>query len=200
MKIDDNYKNKDGAEKQKILFFYVLFSLSVSAVFIPNLALSVFSGFIPNIITTTLFAFLISIVILIMIYSEIGKSEEDSLLENHLIHMTRTFWKTSLLFFYFSNISMLYLFLMLDYAPLQTCFNYIQSNVMTIASSANMDMFEAIANLCEKPFYEENTLHLYITAFLAFGIAFIVYLWKTGCGLLSVVNGKVIVPYESIKR
>lgn len=199
MNYDEDIENTKK-ERQKILFFYVLFSLSVSAIFIPNLAISVFSGLIPNIITTTLFAFLIALVILISIYFEKGKSEEDSLLENHLIHMIRTFWKTSLLFFYLSNISMIYLFLMLDYAPLEPCMDFIQNNVMSIASNANMEMFEAVSDLCEEPFYKTNALHLYITAFLSFGIAFIIYLWKTGCGLLCVVNNKIIVPYESIKR
>ncbi len=195
MQSDDRQK-----EKNKILFLYLIFSLSVSTVFVPNLALSVFAGLIPNILATTIFAIMVTICILAGLYSVRTNAEEDSLLENHTTYIIRVFWRTNLFLFYFSNISIIYMILMVDYSPLKPCVGYIEDHILSMIFEGKLDELKQILSFCEKPFLEKNQFHLYITAFIAFGPAFLYYSLRSLKGSLLTIAGKIVIPYKQIKR
>ncbi|MGH1402642.1 MAG: hypothetical protein ACRBDL_00205 [Alphaproteobacteria bacterium] len=187
-------------EKNKILFLYFIFSLSISTVFIPNLALSVFAQLIPNILGTTIFAVMVTICILAGLYSVRSNAEEDSLLENHTTYIIRIFWRTNLFLFYFSNISIIYIILMVDYSPLKPCIGYIEDHIISMILDGKLEELKQILSFCEKPFLEKNQFHLYITAFIAFGPAFLYYALRSLRGSLLTIAEKIVIPYAKIKR
>ena len=167
-------------EKKKIILLYLIFSLSVFAIFMPS----------PH---TSVFAIMITSCILSGLYSIRNNAEEDSLTENHMGYLIYTFWRTMLYIFFFSFIGSIYFVIMLNYEPIKPCYAYLEKHMGAMIQHGNFGSIAKVLNLCKEGFLAKNRTHIYVACLVSFGPSFAYYTFH-------VIRGGVLVIHENIAR
>lgn len=151
-------------ERKKIVAVYIFFFVSFFALFSPNLIVS-------------LFATLLVICTLSVAYSIRSKADEDSLTENHMTLLIRTFWRTNLYLIFTISAAAIYLVIFLDYSPIYPCISYIESNALSLAQSDDTTALMNLFTPCTKPFMQANGQNVILSAFIAFApiVLYLIY-------------------------
>jgi len=170
-----NIISNQKIERQKIIVMYIIFFLSFSLALIPVSAASVF-------------AIMICVCTLSTIYSFRMNSEEDSLLENHMTFLIRTFWRANLYLLITSFVGILFLLVSIDYQPLSPCINTISSTLQR----GNFSLLSKILGVCNSIFIEKNWFNIKITAFIAFFPVLLYLLVRCVKGWALIIQYKMI--------
>lgn len=169
----------NAREKTHILLMYVIFFLSVPLIFLPSAYAS-------------LIGFLVCVFILIGIYSVRSKAEEDSLTENHMTYLIKTFWRANLFFFYALIVSAIYLCLFANYDKVAPCIFILPDRLVDAAMQMDFRSMNKLLDSCLQTFAASNQKHLVVTAIIAFLPLGSYLLFRYLQGWLCAVKGKLI--------
>ncbi len=170
-----NIISNQKLERQKIIVMYIIFFLSFSLALIPVSAASVF-------------AIMICVCTLSTIYSFRMNSEEDSLLENHMTFLIRTFWRANLYLLITSFVGILFLLVSIDYQPLGPCIDTISGTLQR----GNFSLLSKILGVCNSIFIEKNWFNIKITAFIAFSPVLLYLLVRCVKGWALIIQYKMV--------
>ncbi len=170
-----NIISNQKLERQKIIVMYIIFFLSFSLALIPVSAASVF-------------AIMICVCTLSTIYSFRMNSEEDSLLENHMTFLIRTFWRANLYLLITSFVGILFLLVSIDYQPLGPCIDTISGTLQR----GHFSQLPKILGVCNSIFIEKNWFNIKITAFIAFSPVLLYLLVRCVKGWALIIQYKMV--------
>ncbi len=165
--------------QRKILFFYGLFFSSLIVSLIPFSIASIFT-------------LMICVCTLAGIYSVRSTAEEDSLLESHMTHLIKTFWRVNLYLVLTTVFGLLYVALFADYQPLRPCLNTFQRHIVYISENLSAKLLDKVFKGCKATFLEKNYNHLIITAIIAFGPILFYLLRRCIKGVILIKNNQHI--------
>ncbi len=166
-------------EKRKILILYVVFFISFLAAIIP-------------ISVASIFATMICICTLSIIYSIRSNAEEDSLADNHMTYLIRTFWRANLYLIIMFFLAATYLLIFADYIPLHPCIRHIENHFLHLARHGDLQQFASGFAPCQKDFFLNNQRHLIISALIAFSPTLVYLLLRCLRGWVLVVQNKLV--------
>ena len=170
-----NVVTKNERERSQLVGLYMLFFFSLFITVIPVTPASVFS-------------FMLSVCTIAGLYSIRLKTEEDSLLENHMTFMIRTFWRSFLVFLSGAFIGLLFLLASLDYTPIAPCgevfFNALNRFAFTTMAKT--------IDICGELLYEENVRNFTITALIAFSPVLLYLVYRCVIGWVALMQHKLI--------
>lgn len=157
-----------------LLFLYITFCTSLLCAVVPISSASVF-------------ALMICICILAAIYTYRvrGKKAKNKIVIAHTSYMISTFWRAIILIAITSFIGLLYMLVMVDYEPLETC----TRSMLAAINSGHMRTLQRILNVCGELIIEKNRLNLHIAGFIAFLPIFLYVLWRC-------VRGSVLLAFS----
>ncbi len=168
-----------NSEHKKILLYYGLLHGTFYAMFLPFLNVS----FLASVGLIFLIFFL---------YAARSKADEDSLLENHLSYLIKSFWKGNIFLVLFFAIGGVFLSLTMDYAPIMPCLDYVMNNAMSLAQKNDLSTVIEIFKPCEKQFLAKNMGQLIATGTIAF-IPSLAYLsYRLVYGLIVLRKNRLI--------
>ncbi len=141
------------SERKKILILYILFFGTLVIGFITP----------PTAAALSLMA---CILILAGIYSFRAQAKKDSLTENHMTFLIRTFWRANLYLVYSTFLGVIYLLVMTDYSAFNPCVSFAMDRWTYVAMNWGPKEFSALFSQCTKPFMRDNTINLVIGIFM----------------------------------
>ncbi len=170
---------KNEKEKRKILVLYTIFFGSFFIAIIP-------------ISIASIFAAMICVCTLSIIYAIRSNSEEDSLAENHMTYLIRTFWRANLYLFIMMFFAFTYLTVFADYIPILPCIKYMENNFYFLARQANTQQLLSIFTPCKEEFFKHNQTHLRVSEFIAFSPTLVYLFLRCLKGWILVVQNKLV--------
>ncbi len=150
------------------------------------LFLSMLAAFVPVSIAS-IFAAMICVCALAGVYSIRSNAEEDSITENHMTFLIRTFWWANLYLLISTMLAGIYLAAFADYSSLTPCVSYINNHLAAILNNGDMGRIEKIMKPCGEAFYNGNQQHVIITLLLALApvLTYLMYRCSLGCFFLK---------------
>lgn len=170
---------KNNQNRNKILTLYFIFFISFMITLVP------FS-------IASIFAFMICVCTLSVIYSIRSRAEEDSVLENQMTLLIRTFWRANLYLLISFTFGLGYLMFCADYLPLKPCLAYIERHGVSILMNNTESRLMRIISSCQKPFLAQNFMHLVISGSIAFAPILGYLFYRIAMGILALLNNKLI--------
>lgn len=166
-------------EKTKILSLYGVFFISFMITMVPLTLISIFT-------------FMICICTLAMIYAIRMNAEEDSLLENHMMYLIYTFWRSCLYGVIFLGASVIYLLIFSDYLPLKPCLNFVLNDMGYMLGNGSFHSVGKILKACPALFFERNESTLLISGIIAFGPIFLYLCFRSIQGIIAVIDNRCL--------
>ncbi len=146
-----------------LLFLYIIFCASSLSALVPISSASVF-------------ALMICICILAAIYTYRvrGHKGKNTIVIAHTSYIITTFWRAIILLCITSFIGLLYMLVMVDYAPLEKC----TSPMISAFNKGHFQALQKILDFCSELIVEKNRLNLRVVGFIAFFPVFLYVLWR----------------------
>ncbi len=168
--MEDHISQKD---KRIIYSSYIFLFLSMFATLIPINIASVFS-------------LMICVCTLAAIYSVRSNAEEDSILENHMTFLIRTFWRANLYLLISIMLAGIYIAMFADYSAITPCVSYINDHLATIIENSDISRIKKIMEPCSNAFYNNNKHYVMVTILLALLplLTYLIYRCFFGCVFL----------------
>ena len=168
--------NEKDKRKTKTLFFLYFGSL--------------FAAFIPLTIAS-LFAAMICICVVATLYATKSNAEEDSLTENHMKFMIRTFWRANLYVLICAIFAVIFILVAADYSSLSPCIRALDNFLINAANTANLSKIQALAELCEKSFIKDNLKQMITAGVVALGPTLLYLIVQCLKGWNMIANDKI---------
>ncbi len=179
-----NIRLSHEQQQKKIIFYYVFFFASLIIAIIPFTIASIFS-------------FMICICTLSGLYSTRSIAEEDSLIENQMTFLIRTFWRVNLYLIFTGVFALLYMAFFAEYSSLKPCVNTFNRHFTYISNNFSIEIMDKVSKGCRGNFIKDNYNHLIITALIAFG-PILFYLLKRCITGLMFVRANILIPDEKL--
>lgn len=165
--------SEEKKDRQIILQAYAMFFVSILANFYPV-------GIVG------LIGFFLFIGFMIYVYYYRKKSEDNSLVQNHMIYLIRTLWVGSVYLIIFIVAAALYMAPELDLKV----YHWLASGSYTPTSPQEVDVII-------KNFVSDNTPLLYYGALIAFGVPLVFFFWRMINGVFRASKGYRIANVRS---
>jgi len=161
--------------EKKILIYYGVFFSSFCVAVIPFTVASVF-------------ALMICSCILAAIYIERAKSDQGTLLYNHMTFLIRSFWRGNFYLLMCLSLALIYILLTANYETFGICIDAILSAINT----GRFGKVGSLVHACEILFLEENANHLKTAAVIAFAPIVVYLLFRCVYGWMHGKHKKLI--------
>lgn len=170
-------------QSRTILIVYFIFFASFIVALVP---LSIAS----------IFALMICVCTLAVIYSIRSRAEEDSITENQMTFLIRTFWRTNLYLVITCALGGGYLVTFADYLPLKPCTDYFERYFLSIANNMSLEKLVIIFSKCEGDFTQSNWKHLMISMTIVICPALSYMIYRITKGTHAVFNNSLIPQHK----
>lgn len=168
LKSDNEIPDKIGYfpdERSRVLTLYLVFFGSILLLFVPS-------------IYGALIGLFVCLMTLVGIHSVRSNAEEDSLTQNHMTFLIRTFWRTNLFLLYSAIVSSVYLVLFAEYKNIGNCMVTLPDLFVDAVNYMNFNNFNKAINYCGVKFEKDNSLHVIITLSIALGPSAFYLIWR----------------------
>jgi|GEM_PF-5647002 len=171
----EKQKQASGSEGFLLLLFYITFCTSFLCAVTPLSSASVFSLMICICVLSAIYTYRVR-----------GKRARNKLVIAHTTYMIRTFWRANILLAITSFIGLLYMLVIVNYEPFDTCTNAILNTV----NKGHTEAIYKILKICGNLIIEKNKINLQIAGIIAFSPVFVYVLWHCVSGSMLLAFGK----------
>jgi uncharacterized membrane protein len=169
-----NEKKKLMKEEKTVLRVYAALSASIVMTFIPSIAFAIFS-------------LLLFCGVLIAAYILKSKSEDESLLYNHMSYVIKTIWVGSLFATVAVVVGSFYMYNSMDHSPMMPC---IDSIISSGAAPMSNEYLYQLFQPCIDNFMDKNLGLIITIGILCAGPVIVYFVYRLAQGLSRAMKGR----------
>jgi uncharacterized membrane protein len=122
-----------------------------------------------------------------------ARKRKNKIVVAHTSYVIKTFWRSCILLLITGFVSLLYILVMIDYAPLEEC-----AKPMILAfNNGSLKTLQKVLGACGELFAVKNNINLQVAAFIAFSPVFLYVLLRCVRGSMLLAFSKTQLNGES---